>query len=126
MEAVIQISRAIEVGDVQFGVAESVESTGRAPWIMLKPTDVLPRSGANLFSSTLGWRMVNPAMSSEWTVSLGEGAELLAGKYKIPGTDQDNFALASQQKAAPAWESGFFEDEIVQVSSHVLERDESL
>ena len=52
-----------------------------------------------LHSTTLGWRMVNPAMPAEWTCSLGECTELLAEKYGITRQAQDEFALASHQKA---------------------------
>ncbi len=65
MEAVVQISRALEVGDAHVAIAGGVESMSRAPWILPKTEEVLPRGDAKLYSSTLGWRMVNPAMPAE-------------------------------------------------------------
>jgi acetyl-CoA acetyltransferase family protein len=126
MEAVIQTSRALEVGDARLAVAGGVESMSRAPWILPKSEQVLPRENATLFSSTLGWRMINPAMPSEWTVALGEGAEILAERYNLSREVQDLFALRSHSKAAAAWRDGAFDDEVVQVPSHCLERDESI
>jgi acetyl-CoA acyltransferase len=79
-----------------------------------------------LYSSTLGWRMVNPAMPSEWTVALGEGAEILAERYGLSRESQDTFALESHTKAAAAWTTGAFDDEVVQVAGHPLVRDESI
>jgi acetyl-CoA acetyltransferase len=59
----------------------------RAPWVLMKPERPYARGDATLVSTTLGWRLVNPAMPTEWTVSLGEGAELLADKVApVPGT----------------------------------------
>lgn len=46
---------------------------------------------------------------------MGETAELLAEKYKIPRDEQDAYALISQQRAQRAIESGRFKEEIVPV-----------
>ena len=58
--------------------------------------------------------MVNPAMPAEWTVALGEGAEILAEQYGISREAQDAFACESHAKAAMAWREGTFNDEVVQ------------
>lgn len=126
MEAVIEASRAIEVGDAGVCVAGGVESMSRAPWVLLKPEQRLPRADANLHSTTLGWRMINPAMPAEWTVSLGEGAEILATRYGISREAQDSFALASHANADAAWATGKYDDEVVSVAGIALDRDESI
>jgi acetyl-CoA acetyltransferase family protein len=126
MEAVIEASRAIEVGDANICLAGGVESMSRAPWVLLKPDQRLPRSDANLYSSTLGWRMINPAMPAEWSVSLGEGTEILASRYGISREAQDAFALASHANADTAWVTGRFDDEVVPVAGLALNRDESI
>lgn len=126
MEAVIQVSRALEVGDAHVALAGGVESMSRAPWILPKNEEVLPRGDAKLYSSTLGWRMVNPLMPAEWTVALGEGAEILAERYDLSRDVQDAFAYGSHVKAATAWHEGLFNDEVVQVPGHALARDESI
>lgn len=126
MEAVVQASRAVEVGDVQCCVAGGVESMSRAPWILPKPTEWLPRGDATLHSSTLGWRMVNPAMPPAWTISLGEGAEVLADRYRLSREAQDRFALASHLRAMAAWEAGTFADEVIGVPGASIQRDESI
>jgi acetyl-CoA acetyltransferase family protein len=111
MEAVIEANRAVAVGDASLAVAGGVESMSRAPWVMLKPEAPYARDHETLHSSTLGWRMVNPRMPEEWTVSLGEGAELLADRFGISRQEQDAFALESHRKAAAAWDAGRFSDE---------------
>jgi acetyl-CoA acetyltransferase family protein len=74
--------------------------------------------------------MVNPRMPAEWTVSLGEGAELLADKYGITRDQQDELALASHERAAHAWAGGEFEAEVVAVQDDagalLLGRDEGI
>jgi acetyl-CoA acetyltransferase family protein len=120
MEAVAQASRAVAVGDAGVVLAGGVESMSRAPWVTLDP------HGAGLVSTKLGWRLVNPAMPAEWTVSLGEGAELLADRYKISRQDQDRFAVASHRKAAAAWDAGRFAGEVGAVPGTGLGADECL
>ncbi len=70
--------------------------------------------------------MVNPKMPSEWTISLGEGAELLADKYSISRDEQDAFALASHVNAAAAWDAGWFDAEVVPAAGADLARDECI
>jgi acetyl-CoA acetyltransferase family protein len=126
MEAVIEASRAVAVGDARICVAGGVESMSRAPWVLSKPETALPRSHETLHSTTLGWRLVNPDMPERWTIPLGEGAELLADRYGITREAQDRFALASHHHAARAWESGAFDAEIAMVPGTDLQRDESI
>jgi acetyl-CoA acetyltransferase family protein len=126
LDAAIQASRAIETGDASVMIAGGVESMSRAPFVMLKPEKPYPAGNETLVSTTLGWRLVNPKMPSEWTISLGASAELLAAKYEISREEQDAFALASHERAAAAWASGLFDDEIVAVPGVDLVRDESI
>jgi acetyl-CoA acetyltransferase family protein len=126
LDAAIQASRAIETGDATVMIAGGVESMSRAPFVLLKPEKPYPVGNETLVSTTLGWRLVNPKMPSEWTISLGASAELLAAKYEISREEQDAFALASHQRAAAAWASGLFDEEIVAVPGVDLARDESI
>jgi acetyl-CoA acetyltransferase family protein len=124
MEAAFSASRAIATGDEACCIAGGVESMSRAPWVVLKPDKPFPRAHQTMHSTTLGWRMVNSAMPDEWTVALGEGAEILADRYEIAREQQDEFALRSHKKAAAAWERGAFADEIVEIPE--LDRDENI
>ncbi|MFP3992435.1 thiolase family protein [Streptomyces sp. E11-3] len=124
MEAVIQAARAIAVGDLSIALAGGVESMSRAPWVLPKPERAFPAGPQHLHSTTLGWRMVNPRMPKEWTVALGEGAELVAEKHGVDRAAQDAFALASHQKAARAWQEGLYDGEVVPVDGVDLARDE--
>jgi acetyl-CoA acetyltransferase family protein len=126
LEATIQGSRAIAVGDAALCVVGGVESMSRAPWVLLKPDRPFPHNNATMYSSTLGWRMVNPQMPEQWTVSLGDGAEILAARFDISREEQDAFALRSHRCAHAAWEAGRFDREVVLVPDTTLERDEGI
>jgi acetyl-CoA acetyltransferase family protein len=126
LDAAIQAARAIETGDASVMIAGGVESMSRAPYVMLKPEKPYPTGNETLVSTTLGWRLTNPKFPSEWTISLGASAELLATEYKISREEQDAFAAASHQNAAAAWDAGLFDDEIVAVPGNDIARDETL
>ncbi|MFF1392797.1 thiolase family protein [Streptomyces sp. NPDC058287] len=116
LEAVIQAARAIALGDVSIALAGGVESMTRAPYVLPKSDRPFPAGNAELYSTTLGWRMVNPRMEPQWTVPLGESAELIADKHTITREQQDAYALSSHQKASAAQKNGLFDAEIVPVA----------
>lgn len=126
LEAVIQAARAIAVGDASVVVAGGVESMSRAPWVMQKPERAFPAGHQQMYSTTLGWRMTNPRMPDEWTVALGEGAELIADKHGITREQQDAFALGSHGKAAAAWDAGLYDGEVVPYRGTEPARDECI
>jgi 3-oxoadipyl-CoA thiolase len=114
LQAINSAAHAIACGEAQVIVAGGVESMTRAPYVLPK-TDKPFARGAQLFDTVLGWRMVNPKMPKEWTISLGETAEKVAHEYGITRADQDRFAYDSQMKARAANAARAFDDEIVAV-----------
>ncbi|MFI9542793.1 thiolase family protein [Streptomyces sp. NPDC052016] len=126
MEAVVQAARAVALGDASVVVAGGVESMSRAPWVLPKPDRGFPAKDQQLYSTTLGWRLVNPRMPREWTIPLGESAELVGAKYAITREAQDAFALASHRNAARAWREGLYDGEVVPVEDVSLPRDENI
>ena len=121
LEAINAAAHAIACGDADVIVAGGVESMTRAPYVLTKTDRAFGRD-QSLVDTVLGWRMVNPGMPAEWTVSLGETAERVADEYGIGRAEQDRFALESQQRYARALASGVFDDEIVAVGE--VSRDE--
>jgi 3-oxoadipyl-CoA thiolase len=115
LQAVVAATHAIRSGEGDVFVAGGVESMSRAPWVTLKPETGYPRGIPEMADSLLGWRFVNPAMPEQWTISLGETAEVVAECWSCSREDQDAFALASQQRAQEAISTGRFRDEIVSV-----------
>ena len=126
LDTTIQASRAVETGDAELVVSGGVESMSRAPWVLPKPERAYPRGAGALHDTTLGWRLVNPAMPAQHTVSLGEGAEILAERYKIDRGSQDAFALRSHERATAAWDAGVYDAQVVTVPGTDLERDETI
>ena len=124
LDAAMSASRAIESGDADIVVTGGVESMTRAPWVLPKPDRAFPARDVTAVSTTLGWRLVNPAMPEEWTVSLGESNEQLREEFGISRARQDEFAERSHRLAHAAWEAGFYDDLTVPVAG--LTRDEGI
>jgi len=115
LQAVVSAVHAVRSGEGACFIAGGVESMTRAPWVMLKTAEPFARVAPAVADSTIGWRFVNPAMRKEWTISLGETAEVVAERHRISREDQDCFALESQRRAAQALADGAFDDELVPV-----------
>jgi len=115
LQAVLSASHAIRVGEGEVFLAGGVESMSRAPWVMLKPDVGYPRGAPETADTVLGWRFPNPAFPGEWTMGLGETAEVVAREYGVTREEQDAFAVESQRRTASAIDEGRFESEIVPV-----------
>ncbi|HET7398650.1 MAG TPA: thiolase family protein [Intrasporangium sp.] len=126
LDAAMIGSRQVETGDADIVLTGGVESMTRAPWVLPKPERAYPAANATLSSTTLGWRLVNPAMPAEWTVSLGEANEQLRERYAVSRERQDEFAVRSHRLADEAWAAGFYDDLVVPVPGVELARDESI
>lgn len=115
MSAVVYAHRAAVTGDGEVFLAGGVENMTRGPWVISKTSSAFG-TDAQMFDSSFGWRFVNPKMHQMYgTDAMGMTAENLAELYKISRTDQDAFAVWSQQKAARAQASGRLATEIVPV-----------
>ncbi|WP_270256448.1 thiolase family protein [Kocuria marina] len=131
LDAAMMGSRQIEVGEGDLLLVGGVESMSRAPWVLPKTERPYPMQNLELANTTLGWRLVNPDMPSEWIVSLGEATEQLREKHGISREDQDAFAANSHQLAAKAWDEGKYDDLTVSVAPNTkkgveLTRDETV
>jgi 3-oxoadipyl-CoA thiolase len=117
LEACVQAARAIACGEAELVIAGGVEGMSRAPYVMAKAADPLSRT-QQLEDTTLGWRMVNPAMRERYGVdSMAQTAENLALEMAISRADQDAYALRSQQRAARARADGRLAEEITAVDA---------
>jgi 3-oxoadipyl-CoA thiolase len=119
LEAVNCAARAVKLGEGDFYLAGGVESMSRAPWVVGKPEQGLPRGEQTMHDTTLGWRFVNPRMAEVGvsTESMGETGENVAERYGVSREDQDAFALRSHQRAVAAAEAGLFAEEIVPIKA---------
>src|SRR6059036_527836 len=107
LEAVNQASRAIRLGEGDLFLAGGAESMSRAPWVVPKPEDGLPRGPQTMHDTALGWRLINPRMAERYsTEAMGETGENVAERYGISRDQQDRFALQSHQRAVAAQAEG--------------------
>ena len=115
MDAVVTASRAILAGEMELAVAGGVESMSRAPFVMPKADRPFSRA-AEIHDTTLGWRFVNPLMRQQYGIdSMPETGENVAEEFAVSRSDQDAFALRSQQRTAAAMANGRLASEIVGV-----------
>ncbi|NOZ03140.1 MAG: thiolase family protein [FCB group bacterium] len=109
MDALHQLSTAIEVGDIEVGIAAGVEDMFSVPMGGFAP-DFHPQLA-----------------EQEFYIGMGETAENLARDGNISREDQESFAIASHQKALKAIAEGHFANEIIPIDKYgeqTIERDE--
>ena len=123
LDAFNQASRAIRAGDADLCLAGGVESMTRSPWVLPKQPMGFPRGEQTMYDTTLGWRMTNAKFADGvHTEAMGETGENVAEERGISREDQDEFALRSHQRAIAAWDSGYFEGQIVPVPTPPAKR----
>lgn len=131
MDAVLTSARQIAAGEAQLVIAGGVESMSRAPFVMPKADSAFSRN-AEICDTTIGWRLINPAMHAAWgTDSMPQTGQNVADDYGISREAQDAMALASQAKASAAQANGRLAQEITPVTipqrkgeALVVDRDE--
>jgi acetyl-CoA acyltransferase len=115
MEAVTAAARMIAAGEADVVLAGGSESMSRAPFVLPRPEEALPRT-LETHDTRLGWRLTNPRMRElHGVLAMGETAEEVAERYKVSRADQDAFALRSHRNAAAARKNGLFDAEILPV-----------
>ena len=117
LAAVNAAARAIKVGEGDVYIAGGVESMTRSPYAIPKTSPEWNFANLTAWDTTIGWRFPNQKLKDKYgNESMGETAENIYELTKaITREAQDKFALASQQRAVAAIESGKFAEEIVPV-----------
>jgi 3-oxoadipyl-CoA thiolase len=115
LQAAASAAQAIKAGEGDVFIAGGVENMTRAPYVTLKSGEAWSRKAPETADTTVGWRFTNPRMKKEWTISLGETAEVVADRYRISRAEQDAFAVESQRRAEAALKACVFTDELVPV-----------
>ena len=111
LKAVALAANQILAGESEIVVAGGCENMSAAPYAV--PAG---RWGARMFNSQMIDVMVNDGLWDAFNqYHMGITAENVAEKYGLTREMQDEFAVASQQKAQAAIEGGKFKDEIVPV-----------
>ena len=109
MDALHQISTAIESGDIDVGIAAGVEDMFSVPQGGFAP-DFHPELA-----------------EQEYYIGMGEGAEILAEKGNISREDQEEFAINSHKKALTAIADGKFDNELISIDKYgecTIDKDE--
>jgi 3-oxoadipyl-CoA thiolase len=115
LQAVASAAQAIKAGEGDVFIAGGVENMTRAPYVTLKSGEPWSRKAPETADTTVGWRFTNPRLKPEWTIALGETAEVVAQRYRITRAEQDAFAVESQNRAEKALKECVFTDEVVPV-----------
>jgi 3-oxoadipyl-CoA thiolase len=112
LQAVMDAARQVMCGDASVIIAAGVESMTRAPFVMPKSQQAFSRQ-QEIYDTTMGWRFINKRLAEMYyPFTMGETAENVAKQWNISRSEQDEFALASQQKYFAALEAGKWKDEI--------------
>jgi acetyl-CoA C-acetyltransferase len=102
--------QSLKLGDAEIVVAGGQESMSQAPHC------VAMRAGIKLGDATLIDTMIRDGLWDAFNdYHMGQTAENIAQRWKISRTEQDEFAVHSQRKAAAAQSAGRFSEEIVPV-----------
>lgn len=113
LKAVMEATLRIQANFGNLYVAGGVESMTRAPFLLSYKN----RKGVKSGDMTVVDSMLHDGLTDAmYGIHMGVTADNIAKKYNISREAQDEFALASQQKALAAIESGRFKDEIVPIT----------
>jgi acetyl-CoA C-acetyltransferase len=125
MKTIMMMAQALAAGSVKTGVAGGMESMTNAPYLLPKA-----RSGYRMGHGQVIDHMFFDGLEDAYEGGLmGTFAELCADKYEFSRESQDEYAIASLDRALAASE-GAFRDEIVHVNLEtrtgtiVIEKDE--
>ncbi|MFN4198741.1 MAG: acetyl-CoA C-acyltransferase, partial [Flavobacterium sp.] len=111
MKAIMQGAQAIISGDAEIIVAGGMENMSQIPHY------VHLRNGVKFGPATLLDGMQKDGLTDAYDQNaMGVCADLCASEYQISREEQDQFAIASYQRSASAWEKGLFNEEIVPVA----------
>ena len=112
LKAVHMAVQAIRCGDAELMIAGGQESMSQAPHVL--PNS---RNGQRMGNWTMVDTMIKDGLWDAFNdYHMGATAENIVEKYGITREEQDEFAAASQQKAAAARDAGYFDSQIVPIT----------
>jgi acetyl-CoA C-acetyltransferase len=126
LEAAIDIGNKIALGQIDAGIAGGTDSLSDAPLVYPRSYQQLllasyrGKSAWQRLSPWLGLRAqhfkpVLPAVVEPRTgLSMGQSAEVMAKQWQVTRAEQDQLACESHLKAAAAWQSGFYDDLVIE------------
>ena len=110
VQAIVSVIQSLMLGDTRFGLAGGAENMSRAPYIIPSA-----RWGTKI-GDIAGRDMMLGALNCPFgTGHMGVTAENIAAEYGITRAAQDTFAVQSQDRAAAAIKSGYFDEQIIPI-----------
>jgi acetyl-CoA C-acetyltransferase len=122
LEACIDISNKIALGQIESGIAGGCDSLSDVPIVFAERFRSLMLAsyrGNSILQKALPWFRLRPhhfvpefpgVTEPRTNLSMGESMEITAKEFGVPRDHQDQLALASHIKAAAAYDSGFYDD----------------
>ena len=110
LQAIINASQSILLGDADIAIGGGAENMSRAPYASLAT-----RFGARMGDTKMIDMMVGALHDPFHSIHMGVTAENIAAKWGISRADQDALAVESHNRAQRAIEGGRFKDQIVPV-----------
>ena len=110
LQAIVNASQSILLGDADIAIGGGAENMSRAPYASLAT-----RFGARMGDTKMIDMMMGALHDPFHTIHMGVTAENIAAKWGISRADQDALALESHQRAERATAAGYFKDQIVPV-----------
>ena len=125
LEAAILIGNKIALGQIDAGIAAGTDTVSDSP--VVYPDDyrrllIKSGTGRSLGAQLKPWlglrprhfKPVLPGVTEPRTgLSMGQSMEITAKQWQITREEQDELAAASHQKAAAAWQEGFYSDLVI-------------
>lgn len=122
LDTTLHVANKIALGQIECGIAGGSDTTSDVPIVVSRKLSarLLAMARGKSFGQKLaalkgfGPREIVPEFPGvaepRTGMSMGEHCELMAKEWGISREDQDRLALASHQRAAAAYERGFFDD----------------
>jgi acetyl-CoA C-acetyltransferase len=112
LKSVMLAAQSIRAGDANLIVAGGMESMSRAPFLLQGA-----RQGYKFGNQTTADSLLQDGLWCAFeNCAMGDSADYIATKCEVSRADQDRFSAQSHQRAAAAWASGAFADEVIPVT----------
>jgi len=122
MKAAMFASISISSGYRNAVIAGGMESMSNIPYYLPNA-----RTGYRLGNNTVVDGLINDGL---WDIynnqHMGNCGEICSDKYKISRKEQDDYAIMSYERAAKAWKSGKFNDEVAPIEVQNKKSDKSI
>lgn len=110
LQAIVNASQSILLGDTDIAIGGGAENMSRAPFASLNM-----RWGARMGDTKMVDMMIGALHDPFHTIHMGVTAENIAAKWGISREEQDAIAVESHNRAQRATEAGYFKDQIMPV-----------